>query len=98
VRKRYRASVSTMATPNVTRRATSTKMGPSQTVTAVSGERTRTGSGPKATSAAFSRTSATPSIRRICISWGASMIRFTSTRWVTNPRAKSAAAQPRNPR
>ena len=41
----------------------------------VSGERTRTGSGPKATSAAFSSTSATPSMSRICISWGASTMR-----------------------
>ena len=77
--------MSTMATAKVTSRATSTKIGPSQSVAPRSGERTRAGSGPKATSATFSSTSATPSIRRICISWGASMIRSTSTRWTSAP-------------
>src|SRR2546427_81022 len=47
---------------------------------------------PNASSAVFSRISATPSIRRICISCGASRTRSTSPRWTANPRTKSAAA------
>jgi len=59
---------------------------------------TRVGSGPKATSARFSSTRATPSIRRICISCGAARMRSTSARWTAKPRTKSAAAQTTNAR
>ena len=86
------ASVRATATTNVTRRATSTKTGPSHTAAAASGERTRVGSGPNATSATFSSTRATPSIRRICISCGAEMIRSTNPRCTRTPSANSAAA------
>src|SRR5205814_1625159 len=71
-RKSESSSVSTPATPNAMRRATSTNTGPSQTVDWASALRTRCGSGPKASRAVFSSTRATPSIRRICISCGAS--------------------------
>ncbi len=86
-----------MASAKVTRRATSTNTGPSQMVAARSGERTRWGSGPKATRATFSSTRATPSISRICISWGASTIRSTRRRWVTQPITKRAPAQAMKP-
>ena len=84
--------MSATATRNVTSRATSTNTGPSQIVADASGDRTRVGSGPNATRATFSSTSATPSIRRICISCGASMMRSTSPRCTTTPSPKSAAA------
>ena len=86
-----------MASPKVTSRATSTNTGPSQMVAARSGERTRWGSGPKATSAPFSSTSATPSIRRICISCGASTMRSTRRRWISTPTANRTAAQATKP-
>ena len=86
------------ATTKVTRRATSTKSGPSQSAVALRDERTRWGSGPKAIKAVFSRTRATPSIKRICISWGASMMRLTSPRWTASPRPNRAAAQTRKAR
>ena len=97
-RKAQSAAVRARATPNVTSRPTSTKRGPIHRVAPVSVERTRWGSGPKATRAAFSSASATPSIRRICISCGASTMRCTSPRWMAQPRANSAAAQRGKPR
>ena len=90
-------SVRATATTNVTRRATSTKMGPSHTAAAASGERTRVGSGPNAISATFSSTSATPSIIRICISCGAEMIRSTRPRCTRKPSANSAPAHTTKP-
>ena len=91
-RKSQSAAVRASATPKAMRRATSTNTGPSQIVAAASVERARVGSGPNASSAVFSRISATPSIRRICISCGASRTRSTSPRWTASPRTKSAAA------
>src|SRR5438552_4371754 len=92
-----RARVSATATANATSRFTSTNTGPSQSVAAASDDVTRVGSGPNTISATFSSTSATPSIRRICISWGASTIRSTSPRWIRRPSTNSAAAQRANP-
>src|SRR5436190_16950568 len=92
-----RARVSATATANATSRFTSTNTGPSQSVAVASDDVTRVGSGPNTISATFSSTSATPSIRRICISWGASTIRSTSPRWIRRPSTNSAAAQRANP-
>src|SRR5437879_9695 len=92
-----RARVSATATTNATSRFTSTNTGPSQSVAVASDDVTRVGSGPNTISATFSSTSATPSIRRICISWGASTIRSTSPRWIRRPSTNSAAAQRANP-
>src|SRR5437867_6129347 len=92
-----RARVRATATANATSRFTSTNTGPSQSVAVASDDVTRVGSGPNTISATFSSTSATPSIRRICISWGASTIRSTSPRWIRRPSTNSAAAQRANP-
>ena len=90
--------MSTTATAKVTSRATSTYSGPTSQVSRASGERTRAGSGPNTSSAVFSSTSATPSIRRICISCGAAMIGSTSPRCTTTPSPKRTIAHTTNER